>query len=588
MANPLPQTGNGFPRRTTDQSPLPNRPAESGEKDLKQPVELDRSASRSRKAESEESTAEDWGLSESRGGMSLAKKLAIALGLAAVAAGGAYGYMYYYPKSTETSEAEQNVAEGNGEGEAGESGSVTGDGAKTTESDDPFDTQPGKRTALTGKSGAAPALIPVPEEDDLGLGDAPPPRKPQPRTSASRSLADLELELNQDIDEPKRANGSRSPALVQTEPGEEAPELLTLEERPKGTTLGVNSRNSAGLKTGPAGRHEQETARSTQRLAAKTSDDPFAGKLDGYTVIEEQNSAAKTRIAPSAPAISGQEIDIPDVDEIADERLKGFQIQDDLSQRRAIARTVVTRGPAGTSGRNSGARLTSGFEGNDGLDASPSAPGASRGGSSSIMPKRTSPPAGTVAPLGEVYTVGPNDNYWMISKKQYGTSKYFGALVRHNESRIPDPHKMKPGMTVETPPAEVLEQRYPDLIEKSPRVARKPAIDDGVPHFGGDLEGDYLKEQPLARGLVFAPSSDDGPAGYFVDASGAQYYRVGSDDTLTGIAQKHLGRASRWMEVYELNRKTVKNPDALTIGTVIRLPADASRLSLVPDTERRR
>ncbi len=64
-------------------------------------------------------------------------------------------------------------------------------------------------------------------------------------------------------------------------------------------------------------------------------------------------------------------------------------------------------------------------------------------------------------------------------------------------------------------------------------------------------------------------------------------YRVGSDDTLTGIAQRHLGRASRWTEIYDQNRDVLKTPNDLTLGTVIRLPDDASRLSLVPENERR-
>lgn len=184
---------------------------------------------------------------------------------------------------------------------------------------------------------------------------------------------------------------------------------------------------------------------------------------------------------------------------------------------------------------------------------------------------------------GEIYTVAPNDNYWTISRKQYGTSKYFMALSRHNGTRIPDPHRMRPGMKVETPPPEILEQRYPDLIEKSPRVAQRPVIDDSIPQFG-----DRLDTAPLAPGSSPHETADEGPAGYFVDRSGVPMYRIGSDDTLSSIAQRHLGRASRWLEVYELNRNVVKSPEALTIGTVIRLPADASRLSLVPDSGPRR
>ena len=58
-------------------------------------------------------------------------------------------------------------------------------------------------------------------------------------------------------------------------------------------------------------------------------------------------------------------------------------------------------------------------------------------------------------------------------------------------------------------------------------------------------------------------------------------YSVGKRDTLTGIAQKHLGRASRWREIYRQNRDRLANPNSLKIGTILRLPYDASRVQLV-------
>jgi nucleoid-associated protein YgaU len=59
-------------------------------------------------------------------------------------------------------------------------------------------------------------------------------------------------------------------------------------------------------------------------------------------------------------------------------------------------------------------------------------------------------------------------------------------------------------------------------------------------------------------------------------------YRVGSDDTLTGISQRHLGRASRWSEIFELNQAVMKTPDRMRPGLVLQLPGDASRLSEAP------
>lgn len=154
----------------------------------------------------------------------------------------------------------------------------------------------------------------------------------------------------------------------------------------------------------------------------------------------------------------------------------------------------------------------------------------------------------------EVYVVRPGDNYWRISKKQYGTVRYFMALARYNQPRIPEPNKMQPGMKVLTPTRELLESRNPDLF---PKFAANAGGIHNVAHQGGEK------------------------AGFFLDANGAPMYRVGPDDTLGGIAQKHLGRFSRWEEIYQMNQHRLKNPNALSLGDILELPADASRVSMV-------
>lgn len=154
----------------------------------------------------------------------------------------------------------------------------------------------------------------------------------------------------------------------------------------------------------------------------------------------------------------------------------------------------------------------------------------------------------------QVYVVRPGDNYWNISKRQYGTVRYFMALARYNQQRIPDPKRMQPGMKVLTPTRDVLESRNPDLF---PRFAANSANVHNVAHEGGEK------------------------AGFFVDASGTAMYRVGPDDTLGGIAQKHLGRFSRWVEIYQMNRHRLKDPNALSLGDILQLPPDASRVSMV-------
>ena len=145
----------------------------------------------------------------------------------------------------------------------------------------------------------------------------------------------------------------------------------------------------------------------------------------------------------------------------------------------------------------------------------------------------------------KVLEVQPNDNYWKISKRAYGSARYFSALALYNQNRISDPRKMRPGMKVLIPRPEVLEERYAKLFR--------------------DLQ----------------PKKSE-PAGFFVSAQGSPAYRVGNSETLSEIAERHLGRSSRWVQIYRLNQQVLKDPNKLKPGVVLQLPEDATDIHLVP------
>lgn len=166
-------------------------------------------------------------------------------------------------------------------------------------------------------------------------------------------------------------------------------------------------------------------------------------------------------------------------------------------------------------------------------------------------PALSSPPAFSTE---QFYTVRPGDNYWSISRNLYGTSRYFNALSEYNRERIPDPSRMQPGSQVAAPPRELLEQRYPDLC--------------GI-------------ATTAAPGAAPAAANERGQ--FFVGPGGQPQYRVGQGDTLTGIAQKHLGRGSRWTAIFELNRDVLPTADTLKPGTILKLPPDASQVALTPE-----
>jgi nucleoid-associated protein YgaU len=162
------------------------------------------------------------------------------------------------------------------------------------------------------------------------------------------------------------------------------------------------------------------------------------------------------------------------------------------------------------------------------------------------------------------YEIQSGENYWSISKKQYGTARYFLALSRYNRQRIPDEKRMRPGMKVLTPNPEILQAQYPDLFPKRSAQSR---------------------QSPKHTSTATKTSQ---PPRFFRGRSREPLYRVGEEDTLSMIAQKHLGRSSRWIQIYEMNRSRLPSPNNLTIGTVLQLPADASNVRLVSNPQRDR
>ena len=55
--------------------------------------------------------------------------------------------------------------------------------------------------------------------------------------------------------------------------------------------------------------------------------------------------------------------------------------------------------------------------------------------------------------------------------------------------------------------------------------------------------------------------------------AGEQSYTVQKGDTLSAIAHRHYGKASRWHAIFEANRDQLDNPDLIKPGQVLKLPA---------------
>ena len=55
-----------------------------------------------------------------------------------------------------------------------------------------------------------------------------------------------------------------------------------------------------------------------------------------------------------------------------------------------------------------------------------------------------------------------------------------------------------------------------------------------------------------------------------------QMHKIADGDTLSKLAQRYLGSAERYLEIYTLNRDVLASPDLLPIGTTIKIPRGAA------------
>lgn len=151
------------------------------------------------------------------------------------------------------------------------------------------------------------------------------------------------------------------------------------------------------------------------------------------------------------------------------------------------------------------------------------------------------------------YEVQPNDSYWMISRRLYGSGAYFKALAEHNRSTVSQEDRLEVGELIWAPDLAELEKTYPELC---PKPRRRTTTRNQASSFMTGHQ--YTAGRP---------------------------YTVEQGDTLFDIARYELGKASRWAEIHELNRDVLGDDyDYLVPGTQLLLPDNGK----VPDSVTRR
>jgi len=104
---------------------------------------------------------------------------------------------------------------------------------------------------------------------------------------------------------------------------------------------------------------------------------------------------------------------------------------------------------------------------------------------------------------------------------------------------------------------------------------------DGKLYFTGSVKTEAEKNEiwsaiktiPDWRDDIVADIQVTGPAEAPAPAPGARSYTVKAGDTLSAIAQEHLGSANAYMKIFEANRDQLSDPDKIRPGQVLKIPS---------------
>lgn len=127
-----------------------------------------------------------------------------------------------------------------------------------------------------------------------------------------------------------------------------------------------------------------------------------------------------------------------------------------------------------------------------------------------------------------------------------------------------------------------------DQVAPDSDALKKEVEELGLEAEGLDIavEGDkvkirgHAKNQAAKEKVVLAVGNVAGVAKVEEDITTeiaekeAVFHTVQSGDNLSAIAQKYLGKASRYPEIFEANKPMLKDPDKIYPGQVLRIPVD--------------
>ncbi|MCS7305661.1 MAG: LysM peptidoglycan-binding domain-containing protein [Thermoguttaceae bacterium] len=174
------------------------------------------------------------------------------------------------------------------------------------------------------------------------------------------------------------------------------------------------------------------------------------------------------------------------------------------------------------------------------------------------------------SPQPRFYQVQAGDSYWTISERFYGTGTYYQALAEYNRSRISRPEQLQAGDQLMIPPPEELRRLYP-LLCPAPVTTERLGASAGGP--SALMPGGGPPPVAPSSGAGAASLQAATPPASSFPASTPRVYIVQEGDTIYEIARFLLGKPSRWVEIYQLNKQVIgEDIEHLRPGTRLVIP----------------
>lgn len=123
----------------------------------------------------------------------------------------------------------------------------------------------------------------------------------------------------------------------------------------------------------------------------------------------------------------------------------------------------------------------------------------------------------------------------------------------------------------------MLKEKYQSLLDFGASLKMKNvqiSEETGKLHIKGLAPYQFDKDRFFDKAKTFANWDKEVAINLGVEKTDAYgFYTIQSGDTLSKLAKGHLGDAKRYMEIFNLNKDKLKDPDKIMAGQTIQLPA---------------